>query len=132
MLIPPAPIHSPLDNDGKLHHAWEIWFEKVHQTIKSANREVTDDQGDSSITVPGTSRTYIFDTALTVERTITLPTTAPNGICVKVVRTSNATGAFNIVIKSGGTTIATITSAGYYAVVENSPNGWIRTQSGTV
>lgn len=63
--------------------------------------------GDASATMTLTSPdTVICNTALTADRTITLPS-ATSARRITVTRTANATGAFNLLVKQGATTLFT-------------------------
>ena len=65
---------------------------------------VSSDNGDADITVYiGVSeRTQIFDTALTAARTVTLDGNgAANGDTWEIIRTANATGAYNLNVGTG-------------------------------
>jgi len=87
--------------------------------------------GDANATFDRNSiyRTLRYNTALTANRTITLSTTnMQNGEKLRVVRTSAATGAFNLDV--GG--LKTLTAASQWCDVEFNGTAWILVANGTL
>lgn len=103
----------------------------------NANR-CSADQGDASTSwTNGTSpEIIIFNTPLTAARTFTLRhTETAAGAAVRVVRTANATGAFNLTVQNQvPAAIKVLAAAGSWAdfVFNGVTNAWIETASGTL
>jgi hypothetical protein len=100
---------------------------------------VSADRGNSSITLNlGTDApTQLFNTPLTADRTVTLSASSTtwlgtpaqaNGGKFRIIRTANATGAFNLIV--GG--IKTLTAAAQWCDVEWNGTAYILTASGTL
>jgi len=107
------------------------WAGTIKDAVNSASTpSVSADNGDAAATLTvGTSNTtQVWNTALTAARVITLSTTsATNGSKFRIVRTSNATGAYDLTIKVGATTVKALSIAGSSADVEYDGTTWILT-----
>jgi parallel beta-helix repeat protein len=95
--------------------------------------QVSTDRGDASATPSvNAARILLWNTPLTGGRNCTLPdntTTRYNGLIFRVVRTANATGASNLNIKDGGTTIKTL-AVGQWADATFDGTNWIIAAAG--
>lgn len=87
--------------------------------------------GDQSITatVAASGETLMFNTTLTATRTVTLSSTSVyNGAKFRVVRTSAATGAFDLNVAAGLKLLA----AGQWCDVEHNGTQWVLTAYGSL
>jgi len=92
---------------------------------------ITQSVGDASVTAwQGKFVTILFNAAITSARTVTLSTTnASRGDRVRVLRTSNATGAFTVTV---GSSLKTLSSASTWADFEFDGTNWFCSASGSV
>lgn len=128
--IPPIfdKLINPLNN---INNSWINWFQRVYKTLFFTISSVSSDRGNNNITLQAgkDSRTQIFNTAITVGRTITLSATdAWNGARFRIVRQAGATGAFNIDV--GG--LKNLTAASQWIDVEYTGSAWIETGYGAL
>lgn len=94
---------------------------------------ISADNGDAAATLTmGLSESIqIWDSAITADRAVTLSTTdAIEGNEFTIVRTANATGAFNLNVGTGP--LKAMGTAGSYSVVKFNGTAWILTQYGTL
>lgn len=100
--------------------------------VRALQPLVSDDQGDADTTLTTSSdRVIIYDTVLTADRTVSLPTTGMlEGDWFVLERHSGATGAFDLFFKSGSTTIHTLATAGKKAAVRYDGTNWRPAGSG--
>lgn len=83
---------------------WKLWLSQLRDNVVNINFGVTSDVGDSAKTLTAGQDDYIqiWDTPLTADRAVTLSTTnVYTSAAFRVVRTANATGAFNLNVGSG-------------------------------
>ena len=94
--------------------------------------QVSADNGDAAVTLyPNSSQpTQIFNTALTSDRAVTLSTTnVNNGSMFRVVRTSSATGAFNLNVGTGPLKAVGI---GAWCDVQYNGSAWVLIAAGSL
>ena len=92
---------------------------------------VSADKGDAAATlVVGTDeKTALWDTALTADRAVTLSTTgATNGDKFRILRSANATGAFDLNVGTGP--LKALEGAGEWCDVEYNGAAWILSSTG--
>lgn len=100
---------------------------------KVDSNTVSADKGDASatLTVNSSNETNIWNTPLTAARSVTLSTTgAFNGAKFRIVRTANATGAFNLNVGTGP--LKALTAAGQWCEVEYDGAAWFLSSYGTL
>lgn len=88
---------------------------------------VSADRGDASVTLSAAdATTQRFNTTLTANRTVTLPSTSLTaGMYFDIVR--QATGAFNLSVTDGTTTFANLTAPNQSARVAYTGSAWVLT-----
>lgn len=89
--------------------------------------------GDTGVTLTSgvSSRVVVFNTPLTASRAVTLSATnAKKGDSFRIVRSTAATGAFNINIGTGP--LRVLTAAGQWCDVTHDGSAWIVTGAGTL
>lgn len=115
------PLQDMSQNDGVLATAIDVLnLQHSLATVGDANLTLTPKVSNGKT---------LFNTALTTNRTITLVNTNGwNGATFKVIRSANATGAFNLDV--GG--LKTLSAAGQWAEVTYNGTAWQLTGYGTL
>jgi hypothetical protein len=107
---------------------------------------ISADQGDASATFVGwdptggtsTPTTFIWNTPLTANRTLTLPTASASadnywdGLTVTVIRTANATGASTLIVNGSIPSSKTVAIGSMTAFTYQQSLGWVETDAGTL
>jgi hypothetical protein len=115
---------------------------KVLQFLSYPGGTISDDQGDASVTWSGqtSAGTLIFNTPLTANRTVTLPTTLNtvgtnnlwNGVTVTVIRTANATGASTLTVNGSIPSSKAVAIGARVQFQWRLSLGWVQTDSATL
>jgi hypothetical protein len=94
----------------------------------------SNDRGNvNTVLQNGESEIVVYNTPLTATRSITLPTSPDVNDYFIVNRRAAATGAFNLDVKTGATTLKSLTSASTWAQFVYSDNGgWQLVMAGTL
>lgn len=109
------------------HNFLGKWYE-----IGGEQNQVGADVGDTNktLTVGLSEPTQVWDTALTADRSVSLSTTgAYNGAKFRIVRTANATGAFNLNVGTGPLKALAV---GEWCDVEYNGSAWMLTAFGSL
>lgn len=126
--VSPPPLQDMIA--GFVPQSWARFFTSIHKAFVSVLPSVSGDNGNASITLTaGSARTQRFNTVLTANRTVTLPTSDVfNGMKFRVAREAGATGAFNLTV--GG--IRVLGAASTWVDVEYDGSAWRVTGYGTL
>jgi hypothetical protein len=126
MITQPPFAGAVTDKTNLAMPLWVRFFNDVYTSIVGLTPNVTY-PGDSSLTLdPKTLRgSYVWKTALSAPRTITISTGAGAGQKIRFTRTSAATGS---TLTFGSTVIA----AGQWMDVEFDGSAWVETAGGTL
>ena len=104
----------------------------TNNLVYSFNPTVVADVGNAS-SIPSWisgQRTFVWNTALTADQSVTLNTASvPNGARYRIVRTANATGAFNLNVGTGPLKALT---AGQWCDVDYNGSAWVLTAFGSL
>lgn len=126
--IPNLPYTKDTDKDWQLF----MFFQSLVVSDRMLQNSVSADRGDAAATliVGSSSKTNVWNTALTADRAVTLSTTnAVNGDKLRVVRTAAATGAFNLNV---GTGPLKALAAGEWCDVEYDGSAWFLSAYGSL
>jgi hypothetical protein len=115
----PGTLSRGLDIGGVLLTLWDINDSSASTTqnrtrlFSAANGRMSLDRGNTDITLAiGNENVQMFNTAFTAPRAVTLPSAggAFNGLEYTIVSAGAVNGANTLAVKSGATTIATLTA----------------------
>ena len=102
-----------------------VWFSRSKLGIQTFGDEA------ATLIVGTDESTNVWDTALTADRAVALSTTgAVKGAKFRIVRTANATGAFNLNVGTGP--LKAMGTAGSFSDVEYDGSAWVLTAYGTL
>lgn len=110
------------------------WSLSVWDNSLQAGRPGMDTSGNVNVTLTSSSReSQRFDTALTQNRTVTLPAPGVNGKTFLVTRGANATGAFNLTVQtSASVALKVLSTAGTWAMVRDDGTEYRLVAAGTL
>jgi hypothetical protein len=113
-----------------VEYTGSAWMVTAHFPV-GGSRLVGADVGDAAktLTVGASEATQVWNTAITADRAVTLNTgAARSGDRFRIVRTANATGAFNINVGTGP--LKALGTAGSFCDVEYNGSAWMLTAYG--
>lgn len=123
------PVQDNISN-SPVTVSWNNWFTMLTNMVTFLTPLVRSDSGDSDTNLSNVRQwpgdlTIQYNTTLTANRTITLPSAMPSGSIVRVTRP--ATGAHNLSVNG----VKTLT-AGEWCMLQSNGNSWIEIAFGNL